>query len=379
MKKPSVKVLHLIDSGGLYGAENVVLNLSWGLEKLNCQSVVGCFAYKGKTHPEVGMKAESLGLENVFFELQNKVDLTCALKVAAYCKRANVSIVHSHGYKPSLICMLMSAFYRIPYIITCHLWYTDNARLKLYTFLEKISMFFAKKVIGVSDEIVADLAKAGVQPTKLTVIDNGIDTEVLQTSRQYDELALRQELGLLKDTFVIGSLGRLTQQKDYPTLLQAAAELLKERRDVEFIVAGEGELQSELVALSHTLGIQNKFHFVGFRNDKEDLLKLIEVFVLTSLDEGLPIALLEAMAVKIPVVVTKVGGIPKVVKHGENGMLIEKGDFFQLKEDLVALMDDRHLREDLGTKGHEIVVQKFSIAQMTKKYLGVYQQTLGKT
>ena len=374
-----VKVLHLIDSGGLYGAENVVLNLSAGLRKLGTDSVVGCFSYRKSVLPEIGAAAESMGLEGAYFTLRNKIDVTCVRSIASYCRKNEVTVLHSHGYKPSLVCLILKKLYTIPYIITCHLWFLDTFRFTLYTSLEKISMRSAGHVIGVSGEIAKDLEKAGVPKQKLTVIENGIDVDryaEFELSAE-DEKRLRLEMGLHKDSLVIGSLGRLTEQKDYGTLIRAAAEALKENPALEFVVAGDGELKSALLRECSRLGIHDRFHFPGFRQDKEKLLKLMSVFVLSSLDEGLPMAMLEAMAAGLPVVTTPVGGIPKVIKSGENGLFIEAGNVEDLKRKLLDLAENGVKREKLGSKGLQTVKEIYSRDVMARKYFSIYRQESG--
>ena len=369
-----MKVLHLIDSEGLYGAENVVLNLTLGLRELGAESVIGCFSYQNKPLPEVGVQAESMGLDCVYFMLRNKVDVGCVKAIGSYCKKNAVRVVHSHGYKPSVVCLIMKLLYGTPYVITCHLWILETFRLRIYTSLEKISMRFAERVIGVSEEIVTDLNRGGISKRKLRVIENGIDVD------RYSEFKLepkdagkvREELGLDRDSFIIGSLGRLTGQKDYQTLIRAAAEALTENEALEFIVAGEGELRSALVGTCRELGIERRFHFLGFRSDREKLLKLMSVFVLSSLDEGLPMAMLEAMAAGLPIVTTPVGGIPGVIRSGENGLFIEPGNVEQLKEALLLLAGNSAMREKLGKRASETVKSAYSIEKMAQKYLAIY-------
>lgn len=377
--KSEINILHLIDSGGLYGAENVIIHLSVGLNENNCRSVIGCFSYKNKPKPEIGLKAESIGIETVYFKMRNKIDLTCVMKIAEYCKKNKIAIIHSHGYKPSLFCLLLKKFYKIPYVITCHLWYIRNIRLSVYTFLEKIAMFFAECVIGVSGEIVSNLEGALVPRKKLRLINNGINTELCLEVGDHDELMLRKELGLMDKSFIIGSLGRLTEQKDHKTLLKAASKILEEMNNIEFIIAGEGHLKTELIAMRKELGIEDRFHLLGFRRDKVLLLRLMDTFVLTSLDEGLPIAMLEAMASRLPVVVTGVGEIPKVITNGKNGILIECNNIPQLEHALISLINDREKRELFGKNAYSTVKEKYSIDQMTTKYMDIYNMVILKS
>lgn len=377
--KAKIEILHLIDSGGLYGAENVIINLSIGLKRNNYRSVIGCFNYKDKPKPEIGLKAESMGIESVYFKLRSKIDLTCVKEIAGYCKKNQITVIHSHGYKPTMICSLIKIFYKIPYVITCHSWYVINYRHWLYTFPERIAMLFAENIIGVSEEIVRNLENAYIPCTKLGLINNGIDLNLFLEDETFDEIELRRKLGLRDKTFIIGSLGRLIEQKDYNTFLEVAGEILKEINNVEFIIAGEGHLKSELLALSKELGINDKFHFLGFRSNKVSILRLMNVFVLTSISEGLPIAMLEAMASRLPVVVTRVGEIPRVITNGENGILVESNNIPLLKGALISLINCGKKGDLLGKNAYDTVKKKYSIDQMTTKYLDIYNMIMLKS
>lgn len=371
--KQARKILHLIHSGGLYGAENVIINLSIGLRSKGYKSIVGCFV-ENNQKPAVGAKAESLGFATVYFKMKNGFDPRCITDLARYCRNNQIDIVHSHGYKPSMICLLLKVFFRIPYVITCHLWFIRNMRLRIYTFFERFSMLFAEGVIGVSKDIVNSLASAGIPKRNLILIENGIDIERFSNSASCSRIELRRELGLQESSLIIGSLGRLTEQKDYKTLIKAAAEILKRRNGIEFIIAGEGHLRSELISLCKELTIDNRFHFLGFRKDSENILELMDIFVLSSLDEGLPIAMLEAMATRLPIITTGVGAIPDVIMNGKNGIIIEKGDYKLLERTLLSLIYDKNKRNKLGSNAYDTVTSKYSNKQMAINYLDVYKR-----
>lgn len=367
-----MKILHLIDSGGLYGAENVIINLSLELNKNKCQSIIGCIASKGKKKSEIGRKAESLQIETVYFVLKNKYDLRCIKDIASYIESNKIGIIHSHGYKPSIICLLLKVFYKISYVITCHLWYKSTAKLAINFFFEMFSMRFARYVVGVSEDIVQSLYKSGVSRDRLRLIENGINVLPYFDLSNSEKLQLRNELGLKKDSFIVGSLGRLTEQKDYQTFIKAAAEILKERSNIEFVIAGDGNLKSALIKLSKDLRVGERVHLIGFRRDTIPILKLMDIFVLSSLDEGLPVAMLEAMSVRRPIVVTSVGGIPKVIQNGVNGILIKKSNSRSLKENLINLIDDNKKRETLGKNAYDTVKGRYTNNLMAEKYLDIY-------
>lgn len=366
------KVLQLIGSSGLYGAENVVLNLSTGLKKGGVENHIGCFYYRGQDKPPVGRHAEALGFTTVYFTSKNKFDFTCIRDIAAYCWRNHISVIHSHGYKTSGMCLLIRLFYGIPYVITCHLLFPNLKRFFLYYYLEQICMVFAEKVIGVSEEIVHNLGSGLVPKSKLQVIDNGIDTEATANITNYDPQKLRAELGFRNDSLLIGSLGRLTEQKDYKTFIVAAARILGSSKNCEFFIAGDGNLREELLQAAQQYGIEKNFHFLGYRKDTVNLLKLMDIFVLSSLDEGLPMAMLEAMAAGLPIVVTRVGGIPQVVINDHNGLVVDKGNPQQLADALAGFLQSSDKRKQIGANARKTILGKYSLDKMTEKHIALY-------
>ena len=368
------KILHLIHSGGLYGAENVVLNLSMALKKKGYESIVGCIIERKDKKPDVGIKAESLGLTTVYFKMNHRFSPTIVFKIANYYKSERIDILHSHGYKPSLICMILKFIYKSPYIITCHLWFVRNLKLRVYTFLERISMSFAQKVIGVSADINNSIKKSGVGKIKPILIDNGIDYEKYEKKSDLRIRELKQQFHISENSLIIGTLGRLSEQKDHKTLIWAASRILNQRNNIEFIVAGEGYLKNKLISLCRYLGIEDRFHFLGFRSDSDDILKLLDIFVLSSIDEGLPMAMLEAMATRLPVVATNVGAIPKIITNDETGQIVEKSNPKQLSNILFTLIDDELKRERLGIAACNIVKSKYSNKLMAEKYIDVYEK-----
>jgi glycosyltransferase involved in cell wall biosynthesis len=366
-------VLHLIDSGGFYGAEAVILNLCIGLKEAGFKSIIGCFKNAGAPKPELGRKAESLALDVEYIVFRNKLDFTAIKQVREIAERRKVALIHSHGYKPSFFCLLLYALYRIPYVITCHLWLKETFRARFYILLDRISMVFARKVIAVSYPIARDIFSWRRLRKKVTVINNGIDINKYADYRaNFSPTQLRQELGLKENTRLVGTLGRLTHQKAHHYLIEAARIVFQRDPGVEFLVAGEGHRLGYLKELVGAYGISRSFHFVGYRSDAVNILKLLDVFVLCSIDEGLPIVLLEAMSVGVPVVATDVGEIPQVIRNLQNGILVRRGSVRGLAEAILRVLNDQILGNSLPQNAKKTIATKFSISRMTQDYVNVY-------
>jgi len=368
-------VLHLIHSGGFYGAEAVVLNLSLGLKELGLEPVICCFWDKGIQKPDLGRIAEEKGIKVRYIYFIRKFGLVSPLKqIHRIIREENISIVHSHGYKPSFYCLLINLFCHIPYVITCHLWTNETFRLRVYSLIDRISMLFARKVIAVSHPIADDICSWKILRKKVVVINNGIDIEkYANCCKNIYPKTLRQELGLKENTRIVGTLGRLTLQKAHHFLIEAAKIVLETHKDVEFLIAGEGPRLKFLKKKTKDYGIFDQFHFVGFRRDAINILRLLDVFVLCSIDEGLPIVLLEAMSVGTPIVTTDVGEIPFVIREDWSGLLIESSSVGSLTKGIGMLLDNHRLGSILAKNAKETVQREFSIANMTNKYLNLYE------
>ena len=335
-------VIHLIHSGGFYGAEAVILNLCIGLKESGYKSIIGCFMNEGENKPALGIFAESKGIHVEYIVFKNKFDFRVLKQIHKIIKRNKMALLHSHGYKPSLFCMLLLFFYGIPYVITAHLWPNETKRMRFYVIMERIAMLFAKKIIAVSHPIANDICSWKFffrKANSVKVINNGIDINKYSNYRiGFDENKLRNGLGLKRNTLLVGTLGRLTFQKAHHILIEAAGLLLKERADVEFIIAGDGHRLEYLKYLTQKNGISDKFHFLGFRSDAINIINILNVFVLCSIDEGLPIVLLEAMSLGKPIVTTDVGEVPMVIEHNFNGIIIKQNDSKQLYLNIKKLL-----------------------------------------
>lgn len=187
--------------------------------------------------------------------------------------------------------------------------------------------------------------------------------------------AARAELGLPQDAFVVGTVGNLTPKKDQATLLAAHARLRPHHPRARLVLIGAGPLESRLRAHADELGVTDSVLFAGSRPDVPALLPGLDVFTLSSRQEGLPVALMEAMTSGLPAVVTRVGGMPEVLDDGDQGLLVEPGDPAALAAALGRLADDRELRERLGAAARERAA-RFDVAGAQRAVEAVYEQVL---
>jgi glycosyltransferase involved in cell wall biosynthesis len=289
-------------------------------------------------------------------------------------------IVHTHKYKDTILAVPAARLCGVPVVIrTVHglsepFRGVQAVRMKVYELLERVvhgSMVDA--IIGVSSQIEQKYRKIGGRP-KATCIRNGIELEGRATSIQRE--AKRQELGLAEDTCAIGAVGRLTPVKGLCYLLQAARLLLDRRVKVHVLLIGDGPLRGDLERLATKLGIRESIAFLGHREDTDELMQALDVFALPSLSEGIPMALLEAMAASRAVVASRVGGIPEVVEDRVSGFLVEVAQPIDLAEKCHHLIVNPEVARQAGYAARKRVEKEFSAASMAERVIGLYKNSV---
>ena len=374
-----INVLHLHSSSGLYGAESVILNLGKSLDVHGYHPIIGSLEVDKSLFSSFARAAIESNLDTELIITRVKFSPIAIFKIAKLIRKRNVQIIHSHTFKTTILGFFASRLTRIPLVETNHLFPPmplSDKKLQLYAKIDAFFLRYADKTIAVSHKIKTSLADSGVPESKISVIENGIDVEKCRAVRLEERVLARKELGLEDGSFVIGGAGRLTEQKGFEYLLEAAKAVLTRRKDVVFIIAGDGPLRGKLYTYMHKLKLDGNVNFLGFRKDILRILAAMDIFVMPSLDEGLPIAMLEAMAVGLPVIVTPVGEIPRVIENKQNGILIEPKNSDMLADKIIYLMENYKIRGDIIDKAWQTVKAKYSNEAMSKSYALIYDRLL---
>jgi glycosyltransferase involved in cell wall biosynthesis len=206
------------------------------------------------------------------------------------------------------------------------------------------------------------------------LVENAIDIE--EYSRKLTTEERKKRLGLPPQRFVIGTVGRLSAEKAFDLLIRSVDQLLKDGFDVNLLIVGEGEQRKRLERLITELGRNDRIQLLGHRSDTIELYEAMDAFAFSSLREGLPNAVLEAMALEVPVVATRVAGIPNLVRQGENGLLVRPGTVGELTQALATLLKGSDLRATFGKAGRRIVETRYSFASRMDKIRALYDGLL---
>jgi glycosyltransferase involved in cell wall biosynthesis len=292
------------------------------------------------------------------------------------CRRERVAIWHGHDYKTNLLGLLLRRFWRMRLVTTVHGWVHHTNRTPLYYALDRWCLPRYERVLCVSDDLRQRCLGCGVSPERCLLIENAIDT--VEFRRQRTAIDAKRELGLQCDRLVIGAVGRLSPEKGFEVLLHALARVLGQGANVELLLIGEGEQRAELEALADSLRCRQRVRFAGFQADTQSFYEAMDLFVLSSLREGLPNVVLEAMAMEVPLVATRIAGVPRVIEDSRNGLLVEPGSVEELAAAMIRLIQHEPLRERLRQEGRRTVEDRFSFQNRMRKVAAVFDELLGR-
>lgn len=365
-----LKVLHLISSTGFFGAENVVVTLALEQARLGLDARVGVFRNSSNPYTEVAEAAEREGVKSVVFDCSGKFDAGAVMRIRAYIKEEGIGLVHSHGYKSNFYALLAAKLAGVKAAATCHNWTKTSGKMIGYMFLDRFLLRRFDIVSAVSEQLRSEVLKSGVPAGKVKYIPNGIDTVKFAPTGARGKV--RSGLGIQEDAAVIGSLGRMSVEKGYGELIEALPSILEEVPGAVLLLAGEGPDRPQFEAAAAAAGVSGKVIFAGMSKDASGLLEAMDVFILPSRNEGMPLALLEAMAAGKPVIATGIGAIPAVITSGSNGILIAGQHPGDIAGAVKSLLKDRGAAARMAAAGRETVKGRFSAREMAEQFISLY-------
>lgn len=368
-REREIRVLHVIETLDVGGAETVVANIANNMSP-PFRADICCLMRSGPIAARIRPSVEILELGKAM----TGNDYRISFRLARLLRSRKVDIVQSHDWGTLLETITAATLAGTIAIHMAHgptIQYSSTdrwGRLKrtIRRKMERLASLKLHRAIAVSEIVWRELVEdIGIPVGKVVLIRNGID---LTPAPLGDLAAKRMRLGLSADDILLLAVGRLAEIKNYPLLLEALAGAVQQAPALKLAMVGDGPERTKLESLVARFGLSGRVHFLGERKDVRDWLALGHVFVLPSVYEGISIALLEAMAASLPVVVTRVGGNPEVVVDGENGFLVESGDAAGLACALVALARDRALRERMGLAARARVETEFDLKNVVRRY-----------
>jgi len=319
-------------------------------------------------------KAERAGAPLISIPDRGAWDWRVFTETLRVCKRERVTVWHGHDYKTNALGLLLKRFHRMRLVTTVHGWVHHTKRTPLYYRIDKFCLPRYEKVICVSDDLYTACRKAGVREKNCVLLENGIDGTEYSRTRTLAEA--KAALGLPESGFVIGGVGRLAAEKGFDVLVRALKQLVTRGIDAHLVLVGDGGERGALEARARELDLSARVRFAGWQPDVRPYFEALDAFALSSYREGLPNVLLEAMALEVPVVSTRVNGVPRLIEDGANGFLVGAGDADGLSHALAAVLTSAELRARFRAAGRHTVETKFSFATRMKRLAELYDLLL---
>jgi len=378
MESP-IRVLYLIGGGEFGGAEQHLLGLMDNLDTHEFHPQVATFYEE-----EFSARVRKLGIPTTVVTGSSKSAVGGMQPVRDLIRDWRPHIIHTHGVRANLIGRIANRNEGNPCqsLTTVHsnmaLDYPVAWKRMLFGAFENLTWPYVDHFILVSQAMKQDFLQMGLPEDKLTVIHNAI--ELPEAPKPHvPETDLRELLGVGEDVTIIGTVARLHTVKGHTYLLKAIQRVVQEHKNVVFPWIGDGDLHDELLAEARELGVDSYVRFLGFRKDVPDLLPQLDLFVLPSLSEGLSVAILEALAAKLPVITTAVGGSPEVITNDEDGILIPSANPVALADAMCLLIKDKQRRLQIAQAGQDMVYRRFTLKRLVRETTAVYKKMLVTT
>jgi glycosyltransferase involved in cell wall biosynthesis len=362
-KMKKIKILFTIGNLDVGGAEKLVINQVKNIDKNKFEPYL-CTLFPSGEHNYTKVFEQLQGIPYKKFGFKGPWDVASWIKVYLFLRKERFDIFCCHLFESNFIIRVINVLLDAkPVFIFEHNIYWQKQWWKILA--DRLLAPKTAKIFVDSNAILNFTSEQEkISKNKFAILPYPIE---LSDKRMFDLIKIKNNLGLPENSFVIGAVARFVEQKGLPYLIKAAAKVLREmdRPDIYFLMVGYGKMESELINLINELGISQKF-IIKKAKDIKEVLPILDIFVVSSLWEGQPIAMLEAMAAGVPVVATSVGGIPEAIIEGKNGLLAEPKDENSLASKIIKLAKDDKLRYSVSKEGR-LTAEEYSLPVYIKK------------
>ena len=366
------RIVHLLSSFGMGGQERVAFDLATSQLRAGCWVAALSLAPPPDGPLAAEFRAAGAEVDRVA-RPRPGVDPLLIARIARWLRRHRVELVHTHN-RMALIYGAPAA--RLAGARVVHTKHGNNPKGGTRLLAGNLAGRLVHAFVAVSPE-TAEFARKRreVDERRLLVIPNGIELGRFHPAAAGRE-RVRRELAIDADAWVIGTVGRIAAEKNQALLVKAMAPLLGPR--THLVIAGDGPLLPAIRELVGSLGIAGSVHLLGARQDVPDILNALDAFALSSDTEGLPLVVPEAMATGLPVISTRVGGVPSVLDEGQTGFLVPIGDEQALRDRAAALRSDPAGSRAVGQRARSAAIARFSAERMQREYLELYGRVLAR-
>lgn len=362
-----VKVMQFICPTGFYGAERWILALAKHLDPQHVHCDLAVSSEPTNQDLELTRQYKRLDLKTHEIPMKGKFDLSAISNLANVLKDQEFDLIHTHGYKSDIIGLLAAKKAGIPCVITPHGFSTHmDFKLRIFSWLGGRALRRATRVVPLSKQLMKDCEELGVPAKKLFYIQNGVDLSEVEAQEKPTRDADSPKR--------IGFVGQLISRKNVFDLLAVFDALHAKHPATQLVILGDGDQRGELEAHAQTLPSKDSIEFLGFRNDRLELLKSFDLFAMTSTLEGIPRCLMEATAAEIPVAAYNIAGIDQLITHEQTGLLAPLGDKQQLLQHWETILFDTERARQLADAAKQFVHENYSAQRMAHEYTSLFRE-----
>lgn len=364
-----MKILHLTTHLNIGGIGWYVTNLAGALKKRGYTVLVA------SSGGELEKVLSREGIRHIFLNIRTKSELSpkiikSFLTLKAFVEKEKIDLIHAHTRVTQVVAALLSNYGKVPYVTTCHGFFRERLG-------RKICGCWGRRVVAISEAVKVQLVNNfKVDENRIALIHTGIELNRFLEDISDEKRKDVKRRWNLNGAYVIGTIGRLSSVKGQDVLLKAAKKLVEDFRDVKVLLVGKGPDEARLRRLSANLGLDKNVIFTGSVDDTRELIPLMDIFVLPSIEEGLGLSLVEAMASGKPCVASRVGGIESLIEDGVTGILVKPDDPEELARAVKYIFYNKEKAEVFSEAARKKVVRDFDIEKMASQMETMYREVL---
>jgi glycosyltransferase involved in cell wall biosynthesis len=370
-----IGVLLLRSTEGITGPETFILSLLSNINRSKYDVHLALLTKRKDGKVRLLEELERNGVADHDIEIihsPGKIEYATIRAVHSILRTRDLDILHTNEHKSDALGLIAAKLAGVGTVSSVHGWLSNSVKTKTYEAVDRLVVKYFDKIIVGSVALKEDLIERGIRADKIAVVHNSVPLEAFNGSNV--DRGIKRELSLDSQSPVIGVVGRLSKEKGHEYILRAMRRIIRVFPAARLLVVGRGTAKPQLERLAKHLGIADHVIFTGFYDDIRSIFQMLDIFVLASLRESLPMVLLEAMAAGKAVVATSVGGVPEVVRHGQTGLLVRPKDSLSIAEAVISLLKAQQKRVDMGHRGREHVRANFSAPLLARKVELVYDE-----
>jgi len=373
VSQQKIKVLQFICSTGFYGAERWILALAKNLPKdsIPCDLAVTLESNSKDLELVKQYKTQSIG-QTFEVPMQHKFDFSVVNKLAKLIKLNGYDVIHTHGYKSDILGVLAAKKAGIRCVVTPHGF--ENAKdfkLRLFIWIGNKMMKYANVVVPLSKALCEDVKGFGLKSHKMEYVQNGVDLSEVE-----EQKVKKNDLVSVGDAKRIGFVGQMISRKNIKDILDIFETLADKHPKITLSLLGDGESREELEIHTQSLTHKDRIEFLGYRDDRLELLQSFDLFVMTSTLEGIPRCLMEATAMGVPVAAYDIAGVDQLIEHNKTGLLAPFGDKKLLTSYWEELLFDSEKAKHLSDAACEFVNENYAGKRMATEYIEVFKKVV---